>query len=208
MATLQRTVAASSDYAYQDSADAVTLDAGNVTDNALDHVGMRFTNITIPPGSTINSATLTVTMMGTGTDEPKHQLRGQLALNAAAFSTSTDDVDSRTRTTATVQWNSTNLGAAAGDEYEWGAAAGDPTNGADISAIIQEIIDQVGWASGNALVLICEQYLPSDGARDLQIRSYTDSFAVGGNPPILDIDYTAGGPAMAALMASYRRRRA
>lgn len=207
MATLQRMVAAASDYAYQNASDAVTLDGAFITDSTAEHVGMRFLNITIPPGSTINAATLTVTLMGSGQDEPQHQLRGQLALNAGTFTTGTDDVDARARTTAAVQWNSADLGANAGDEFQWGAPNGSPTSGADISAIIQEIIDQSGWASGNALVLICEQHT-LDGTRDLQIRSYTDSFAVGGNPPTLDIDYTPGGPPMAALMASYRRRRA
>ena len=86
-----------------------------------------------------------------------------------------------------MNWDSTNLGAATGDEFQWGAPNGSPTSGADIGAIIQEIVDQGGWIQDNALVLIYEQHT-LDGARDLSIYTYDWSTSLAAK---LHIEYTA-----------------
>lgn len=193
--TLNLQVGAEDDNASQDSADAVSLvDGSPIIDSTTEHVGSRWQNVTVPAGATIDAATFSISIASASFDEPQHQVRGEDSDNAAAFTTGTNNIDARPRTTAVTQWNSADLGAAANDWFEWGAPNGSPTAGANLNAIVQEIVDRGGWASGNAIVFIFEQHT-LDALRDLQPWLY------GGNSllaPKLDIDYTAGA-ASAAL---------
>ncbi len=50
-------------------------------------------------------------------------------------------------------------------------ASGDPS-GSDLGAVIQEIINQSGWASGNALSLIIDT---NDSSQDAQLDAYDGS---------------------------------
>ena len=187
--TLNLVVGASSDDAFQATTDTVSIVGTSATvDATTEHFGWRFLNATIAQGATIDSAFLTVEIVNSTSDEPQHQVRGQAADNAGTFTTGSNDIDARTRTTASVQWNSADLGVDAFERWEWGAAAGAPTVGTDIKAIIQEITDRAGWASGNAIVLIAEQHT-ADAARDLSLMMYDNASA---DAAALDIDYTAG----------------
>lgn len=205
MTTLNLAVIASADDANQLAADTVDITATFAQcDSTEEHIGYRFTNVTIPPGSTITDARLTITVVGAC--EPQHQLRGELAANAAAFTTGSNNIDARARTTAAVNWDSASLGSASGEEWQWGAPNGSPTSGANLSAIIQEIINQGGWASGNALVLIFEQHT-LNSLRDLSSWFYDNA---PGDAATLSIDYTApaAGGSVPAMQHHYRQMRA
>jgi len=102
--------------------------------------GMRFNSITIPKGSTINSAYLTLMARPTATVFPTTYIEGQASDNATTFSDA-NDYDARPRTSANVAWTPT---AWQTDVFY---------NSTDIKTVIQEIIDRAGWASGNSLVL-------------------------------------------------------
>jgi len=128
----------------------------------------RFQNVTIAPGSTINTAVLSVVCGGNTTDEPLHLFYGHDHDNAPVLTTGANDISARTKTTATVLWNNTDLGAPG------------TFSPPDMAAIVQEIIDRPGWASGNAIVIFCNGN--ADGTRDL---------AVGNGNNTFDIDYTA-----------------
>lgn len=187
--TLNLQVGASADDADQTSADAVSITSTSVdVDSTTEHFGWRWDGIAIAPGSAIDDAILQVMIRNSTTDEPLHQVRAEAADDAPVFSTASNDIDARSRTTATVQWNSTGLGSAGANFEEWGCAT---TGGAgsSIESIVQEVIDRGGWASGNAIVLIAEQHT-NNGTRDLGVWFYdTDSSWAAK----LDIDYTAGG---------------
>jgi hypothetical protein len=96
-------------------------------------------------------------------------IEGELAANAAGFTSAAYSVTGRTRTTAQVQWsvpNWTNVGDRGPDQAT-----------ANIAAIIQEIVNQDGWASGNALVLIIsdDPANPSTGIRCAEAGPGDDS---------------------------------
>ena len=189
-APLDLQVGASSDDAYQSSADVVTLtDISWTVDSTTQHGGNRFV-ATIPAGATITLAQFGIYISGTTNDEPQHQLRGQAAAAPLTFTTASNNIDSRIRTTATHQWNSTNLGAAAGELWEWGATVAGAGNGINIGSIIQENVDAFGELT--ALVFIYEQHT-LDAARDLGQRAYDYSPPY---PARLHIEYTAGGAAV------------
>jgi len=188
--TIDEQVGANSDDAFQATNDGMFLTSQNqLVDATTEHVGLRWTTIALDGTETIDLATVEVTIVDDTLDEPQHKIRGELAPNPGTFTASANDIDARNRTTATVQWNSTNLFASGTDvAYEWGAAAGDPTNGADLSAIVQELIDQGSWATGNAMVMIYEQHTASS-TRDLAIRTYDYNTALAAK---LHIEYTSG----------------
>src|SRR3990167_8194019 len=188
--TIDEQVGANSDDAFQATNDGIFLTSQNqLVDATTEHVGLRWTTIALDGTETIDLATVEVTIVDDTLDEPQHQIRGELAPNPGTFTASANDINARNRTTATVQWNSTNLFASGTDvAYEWGAAAGDPTNGADLSAIVQELIDQGSWATGNAMVMIYEQHTASS-TRDLAIRTYDYNTALAAK---LHIEYTSG----------------
>jgi hypothetical protein len=192
--TLDRQVAASADdckVAWDGSAWALDLTfVNNVvgytsSTNYKMGCGMRFLNIPIPKGSTINSAKLTLTCrLSRSNTIVNSKLRGEDADNAAAFSDYAD-YSGRPRTTNQVTWN--NIPAwTAETEYD----------SPDITSIIQEIIDRAGWASGNALVIFWDDH---DDISTHVDNTHRHAYSYDSSPakaPNLHIEYTppaAGG---------------
>ena len=170
MATLSRTIAASSDDARQ-SNDAVVTSGTNISvDFSYRLAGLRFTNITIPQGATINSATLTVYLPNASYDSPDVTIWGEDIDDAPTFTTADNNISGRTPTTATVVWNAANIGTG------WKAAPG-------LASIIQEIVNRAMWASGNDIALI----LKGNSTNPLRFNSYDGGAS---DYATLDIDYT------------------
>lgn len=130
------------------------------------YVGMRFT-LNVPQGATINSAVLRFTARENQTSgTPVGVIYAHDSDDASAFTSSSNNISSRTATTATVTWS--NVGSwIAGERYDT----------PDISAVVQEIVDRGSWASGNHIVLIVQtttssqrsavsyDYAPSDATK-------------------------------------------
>lgn len=147
MATLNLQVGASSDDGFTDygtyNDSSINVEMGRDVEPNIGKVrfGCRFTNVTIPKGSTINSAYLSV-YVEAGTEDIKPDLYGINEDNTVT-SSSGNPLWDRTLTTAKVNWNIT-------DDWVNGVWYDSP----DISTIIQEIINRFGWASGNALAIV------------------------------------------------------
>ena len=171
MATWSGACGASADDAYQNGT-AMSLTALMSVTSATHYLGVRFPNVTVPQGATINSATLTVNVPSTINDTPAGVTwYGELATNAAAFTTTASDITNRARTSATTVWSGTDIGT--GDH--------DLT----VTSIVQEIVNQGGWASGNAMALLLYGV-----AASLRITNYDTSTTLCAR---LAIDYTEGG---------------
>jgi len=130
------------------SSDLEITEEGGPDDNQL--VGMRFNDIAIPQGAIITSAYVQFQVDETdvpGDNRPGTRfLRGEAVDNAATFTDAAFDISSRPTTSAEASW----------DWPEWLTEdeEGPDQQTSDISAVIQEIVDRLGWASGNSLVLI------------------------------------------------------
>ncbi len=124
---------------YMDSSDLELVDDGNT------HVGLRFLNVTVPAGSAITSAYIEFQVDEVEGDEPADLIiYGDLSPDAPAFdSGDTTNVSDRPATAAQAMWS----------PEHW-PTAGEKHQSADISSVIEEIVNQPGWRSGNALVLI------------------------------------------------------
>ena len=172
MATWSGACGQSADDAKQ-TGTAMSLTAGMTITATTHYVGVRFQNVTVPQGATINSATLTVDLPTTFADSPNGVTwYGELATNAAAFTTTASDITNRALTTATTVWSGVDIGT--GDEA------------LTVTSIVQEIVSQGGWASGNAMAML----LYPASSMSIQITSYDTSTTLCAR---LAIDYTAGG---------------
>lgn len=142
------------------------------------HVGVRFT-VNIPQGATINSAVLRFTARDNQTSgTPSGTIYADDSDDAAAFTSSDDDISGRTATTAQVTWDSVG---------SW--ISGERYDTPDISSVVQEVVNRGSWASGNSMVLIVEtvtgsqrsavshDYAPSDAPQ--LIVSYSQALAAG-----------------------------
>lgn len=156
------TFAASSDDAEQenDEIDALyddDLDAGwegAPDDQNVLTTGMRFRHIFVPQGARIDSAYIIVHSheSKTAEDVARITITGEAADHSETF-TEEALITDRPQTNASVLW--------VVDE-EWGLWTAHRT--ADLSSIVQEIVDRDGWASGNALsfILAGENQGPSE----------------------------------------------
>lgn len=103
----------------------------------------RFPNVTIPQGATITSATLTLTSDDTqANDNVKATFRAILEANPGTL-TSNANAKSRTRTTASV---------ASGNIGHW--VPDTVFTSADFTTVLQEVVNQGAFASGNAVVIL------------------------------------------------------
>lgn len=110
-------------------------------------MGLRYLDIPLPPGQPIHSATLTVTANGTWPGEGVNsKIRGELAPDPSHF-TDLTDFNARPRTVSETPWDNIEH-FLANEEY----------TSPDFSEVIQEIIDQPGWAPGNPLVIFWDDF--------------------------------------------------
>ena len=141
--------------------------------------GWRFLAATIAVGSTINNSylTWTVAIRNAGTDAVT--IRGDDEDDAATFTTYANFAG-RTRTTASYSYT-------VPSNPTLDAAYSTPANSLD--ALIQEIIDRAGWASGNDLALF------SYDAQNTITSYWYDYNQSTAKAMKLHIEYTAGGAA-------------
>ena len=106
--------------------------------------GLRFQNITIPQGATIDSAFIVITSHEPKTveDVAKLTIAAEAADNAPTF-TMESLITARTKTAATVKWDVAE---------EWGLWTTHKTP--DVKSIVQEIIDRSGWSLGNSIAFM------------------------------------------------------
>jgi hypothetical protein len=144
-------------------------------------VAMRWRDVGVPKGAAILDAWIEFTV-----DEIEEDLHvsviieGELNPNPPTFDESlpSEIANRQPRTTAQAIY-----------EPEHWAAVGDKHRTSDISAVIQEIVNQDGWVAGNALVLIIRDNPanPSRGNRTAEADAGDTDIAT-----LLHIEYTLG----------------
>jgi hypothetical protein len=157
--------------------------------NGEQMVGMRFNDLAIPVGATINSAHIQFTVDDTDSSDPIKEghhralgdltISGELSANALTFSETPFDITSRADTVASVVWSPADWGP----QSNVGSAGPDQLT-SDLSSILQEIVDQGGWASGNSAVF----FLTGNGDMTREAES-ADGSSSGTLSPILTVDF-------------------
>jgi hypothetical protein len=139
-------------------------------------VGIRFNNVALPMGEQVSNAYLQFQVDETGSAAITLTIQGEVTGNAQPFSTASGDISSRLRTGASVSWTP--------PAWPTTGIAGVDQRTADISAVIQEIINHENWASGNSLVLI----ITGDGNGNRVAESYNGDSS---GAPVLHVEYGA-----------------
>jgi len=131
---------------YNTSSDLEIID-DNDDNGGRQFVGMNFRNVAIQPGVKIKEAYVEFGCDASKFDSADAYLLiwGHLTPNPDGFATplTPTSISDRPRTEAKVPW-----------EPEPWTTAGQISHTSDISSIINEIINQDGWASGNAIEII------------------------------------------------------
>ncbi len=162
LTTLNRAVAAGSDDAEEyvsggtsgtpGDMDLTSSDLEIMLDGAKKQmIGVRFANISIPPGATIQSAYIQFATKGDKNAVlGDAYIKAQDADNAATFATTPFSVSSRPKGTDSVLW----VGSTSATwGLTGGGTAGPDQKTPDIKSLIQSIINRPGWSSGNALAI-------------------------------------------------------
>lgn len=150
----------------------------SISDDDLDlneyTVGLLYDNVTVPQGATITAAYVRFRCEDNSSgSNGSVKIYAEDEDNASTYSYSDNDLTDRTKTTANVTWSMS----------KW--YSNSYYNSADISSVIQEVVNRSGWSSGNKLNLIIEPNSGSD--RDAQSRDESTSSA-----PQIFITYTTG----------------
>jgi len=174
--TVEVSTAASSDDAKEKLSDNnVALDNKDLDFVSTEEVGLRFPSMTIPADATITSAYIEFVASSYKTLATNVTFFAEDGDDPGAFTLTDGDITDRTKTTASVNWPSV---------PSWTA---DTTyQSVDVSAIIQEVVDRGGWASGNAMVVIV-----TTASGDRRFKTFDES---AGEAPLLHVEYTDTGP--------------
>jgi len=144
----------------------------------LQVIGLRFQNVGVPAGATVWNAYIEFTVDEINADAHVSLIiDGELKVNPAKFGSSGFDVANRERTNARAVW-----------EPEHYPAVGGKHQTSDISAVIEELVNQDGWHSGADVVLIISDNPdnPSVGFRTVETGRGDD------RSPKLHIEWSLG----------------
>ena len=110
-------------------------------------IGLRFNNILIPNGATINYAYLEFQANQSNSGQTDITIIGENNSNPLTYSGASGNITGRAETTASVNWLSVPA---------W--TSGQVYQTAGITTIIQELVNLGGWSSGNSMALMLKPF--------------------------------------------------
>ena len=174
--------------------DGADSDGNRVGEATGDYdMGMSWDNVTVPAGATISSATVEVYMKWhqAGTDIVT-RMQGFDVDDVAVFNATTNRPSQNAQTTAFVDRTYTDASDFATNTW---------LSLDDCTAIIQEIIDRGGWASGQALGVVLKENGSTASSR-WQFQDYGRQTAFAAK---ITIVYTAGAAATIPVFMNHYR---
>ncbi len=150
--------------------------AGTGSSAAASYLGLRFTGVTVPAGATITDAHLELTASTTQWNAVGFEIAVEATGNSAAF-TDTSRPSQRTLLAPRVQHTS---------DAQWVAGTRYPLD--NMAAVVQALVNQPGWSSGQALSVIARG---TSGAWARKFVSGAEGGAIAA--PRLVVSYTGGG---------------
>ena len=144
--------------------------------------GLRFTDLPVPAGSTIDDARVQFSVDEVSSSAASYVVHGQLIGNAPPFvqggasnPAAYKNISSRTPTVATVAWDNVPAWTVVRDE-------GPDQRTPQLAPILQEIVSQPTWARGNAIVLAFQNAVGNTGRRTAEAKD-------GRIPPYLTLTF-------------------
>ena len=158
---LTLTIDASSDDGFQEIAGDVPCLAppdgcqdNRVVLSRTDFIGLRFPNVAIPTNVLIREAEVSFTAHFDQALPADVRILGVKEANPATFANLADDIRTRPVTAAFLDWSV--------NPWFTDESYTANTTSPDFTAVVQEIVDQAGWASGNAVALRIDDQSASD----------------------------------------------
>jgi type IV pilus assembly protein PilY1 len=177
-------IAQSSDDAYEISS-AVSLTGNYVklsdSTNTV-YTGLRYQDLNIPQGATITSAYMRFASNQINTAATSLNLKAELVGNATTFVSTNQNISGRTTTAAEVDWSADNNFPVTSEFI----------NSPDLSAVIQEVVDQATWCGGNSLNIIIQGNSASN-ASARQAKSFEEGTGLSPQLVVVYDDTTATG---------------
>ncbi len=173
--TLSAAISAASNDAEENNATgAVDLTSSDLQmgkdGSKVQTVGLRFASMAIPAGAVITNAYVQFTASAAKSGAASLTVRGEKSPNPTTYTTTPFNVTFRPDTTASAAWSPA--------AWKTAGSAGVDQRTANLWAVVQEIVGQPGWASGNAMAVT----IAGTGLRTARAFS-----TVG--PPVLHIEY-------------------
>ena len=140
-------VKASSDDAEESGAGSVSLSSSDlelVHDGSDQEIGIRFRNLDIEQGTTILSAHIEFTADESNSGATTLSIYGHDIDDSQTFTTGSNDVSSRTKTSASVSWSAVTPWTTLQAKHQ----------SPDVASVMQEVVNRAGWASGNNMTFI------------------------------------------------------
>ena len=164
------------------------LMVGKINASGTETAWIRFTNVTIPKGSTINSAIVRLVSQGSSGTNARVITKCAAADNPAMPTT----YAATTAVALTAGTDSGVINTSVVSIYQL-----------DIATALQAVVNRAGFASGNS-VLVAIQDNGSSSVHGL----YTDSYSTGAtNRPRLEVDWTPpASTTLAVLVHSHRQQ--
>ncbi|MEM8586353.1 MAG: choice-of-anchor J domain-containing protein, partial [Bacteroidota bacterium] len=129
-------------------------------------VGIRFQNVTLDADAEIVGAYIQFTVDEVSPDEPAtFTIRAQMDPNPAGFEDVMNNISSRPTFATTVSWDC--------PTWPFEGSTGEDQRTPDLTALINELISQDGWAAGNAIVFTIE----GSGMRTAESRNSGEGVA-------------------------------
>lgn len=110
--------------------------------------GVRFDNITLPQGATVKSAYIQFTSLkpDDSMGDADFDIKGELTADAAPFEEERSNLSDRRKTNSTVSWQP--------EEWIIKEDAGPKHRTSNIASLLEEIVAQDDWESGNAMAFM------------------------------------------------------
>lgn len=198
MATFSTNVLASTDDARNIdgngtySATAQTQHLGKFNTTVIYWNGFRWNSVTIPQGATINSATITLYCAAVnGGSTALTRWRGELVANPATFGTGSDRPEDRIEANPTTAFTDKTFSTS-----NWTSAGFNTGDKVDVTSIIQEIVNQGSWASGNSIVIGATD----NGSANTNYIGHSTYDRATDRGALLDIDYTEASGSVVRLL--------
>ncbi|MBL3600811.1 MAG: cadherin-like domain-containing protein [gamma proteobacterium endosymbiont of Lamellibrachia anaximandri] len=146
-----------------------------INDDQDQVIGLRFV-VDVPQGAVIDKASVRFTVDEVSTGTGDLEISAEHVTDAESFANSSYNVSSRTTFTETVSWKpgNWNVVGESGDEQET----------PNLAALIQKVVDQPQWQSGQHVVLVVK------GSGRRTASSYDGDAA---SAPLLNVDYLDDG---------------
>ncbi len=171
--TLDTQIASSSDDAEEQSAGNVKVTSSMLDliedGGVMQIVGMRFANLNIPKNANILNAYIQFTAKRASSVSTNLIIQGEYVANPNPFNGTRLNLSSRSKTTESVNWS----------PQAW--SKGSVSQTSDIGSIVQSLVNQSDWSSGNAMAFIVS------GVGQRVAVSYD---GLANNAPTLHIEYT------------------